>query len=578
MSTFTQAERELLRAVSRLTYANPFGEERLEAEERALGRRVRAQGRGGVSLREDNAWEMAVDELQSRTVGLLERRRAIVLRDPGALDPRDAEAWRDAVFTAAFHVMRPELDAHLAAAPSREGRPPSAKGLLEKLTAFTARYLPLGKTAMAKHDAAPEGALVVAPAPFLVPGDVERLLGLFHQLRRAFLLVYHRIAGSSPCMARLRASVWEAIFSNDLRFYTQALAGRLRDFPVLVLGETGTGKELVARALGLSAYIPCDATRQEFATDYRSMFLACNIAQFAETLVESELFGHVKGAYTGAVTDAEGLMKVCPEGGVVFLDEIGELSPTVQVKMLRVLQARMFSPVGSRGQYPFHGRLVTATHRDPAVQIAAGRLREDFVFRLAASVIHLPPLRQRLSEDAAELEDLLQHIARRLASPLDPAGNATQALPSAALGSEAVLQRIASPIALMTKDGYRWPGNVRELEQASRSILLHGCYRPVLAPFDPSPPPDAAAPLPMHRQASQPPGPMGEILGALIDGSLSMRDLQDAYCRHVHQLAGGFQAAGERLGVDWRTVKSAVSRGRIPPASRDGKDRGKGRA
>ena len=207
---------------------------------------------------------------------------------------------------------------------------------------------------------------------------------------------------------------------------------------VLVRGETGTGKELVAKAL--------------HATSARAdrPFLAVNCATLTGDLLASELFGHVRGAFTGAVRDHPGLVARA-RGGTLFLDEVGELTPPVQVKLLRVLQERRVRQVGGTAEIPVDVRFVAATNRDLEAEVRAGRFREDLYYRLNVIHLHLPPLRER----PEDIPELARHVVTRTCRRLG--------LPEKRLTSD----------ALQLLQAYHWPGNVRELENVlERAVVL----------------------------------------------------------------------------------------------------------
>ena len=207
---------------------------------------------------------------------------------------------------------------------------------------------------------------------------------------------------------------------------------------VLVMGESGTGKELVARAL-------------HFQSDrVGGPFEAVNVSTLAEGVVESELFGHERGAFTGAVATRAGLFERA-SGGTLFLDEIGELSGSVQAKLLRVLQEREVTRVGGATARQVDVRVVCATHRDLQAEVSAGRFREDLYFRLAVIPIRLPPLRARPDDIMPLANHFLRRAATRLARPLR----------GFSADAEAALR------------SHSWPGNVRELENAvERAVVL----------------------------------------------------------------------------------------------------------
>jgi Nif-specific regulatory protein len=207
---------------------------------------------------------------------------------------------------------------------------------------------------------------------------------------------------------------------------------------VLITGETGTGKELAARAVHVNS------------ARARRPFVVVNCAALAETLLESELFGHERGAFTGAVSQKKGRIELA-DGGTLFLDEIGELALPLQTKLLRVLQEREFERVGGTRSITVDVRVISATHRDLAQEVAAGRFRQDLYFRLNVVSIHLPPLRERVDDITPLAEHFVKVHGRKADRPV----------------------RGISPAALRCMLRYDWPGNVRELENAiERAIVL----------------------------------------------------------------------------------------------------------
>jgi DNA-binding NtrC family response regulator len=217
---------------------------------------------------------------------------------------------------------------------------------------------------------------------------------------------------------------------------------------VLITGESGTGKELVARALHSKGLGPDE------------LFLAVNCAAIPHELLENQLFGHIRGAYTGADRDHAGVF-IAAGAGTVFLDEIGELSRSTQAKLLRAIENKEVLPVGATRPLSFQARVLTATNKDLAVEVAADRFRADLYYRLNVITIHLPPLRDR-SDDIPELVSvLLAKHARSLGKRVDGVDNAT----------------IRGLIAA------RWPGNVRELDNALERAVLLG-DGPILTPDD----------------------------------------------------------------------------------------------
>lgn len=208
---------------------------------------------------------------------------------------------------------------------------------------------------------------------------------------------------------------------------------------VSIRGESGTGKELVARAI--------------FQNSLRKdkPFLAVNCAAIPESLLESELFGHAKGSFTGAINKRIGKFQQC-EGGTIFLDEIGDMSLSTQAKILRVLQEHAFQPVGSEETVEVDVRVITSTNKDLWVAIEQGQFREDLYYRLKVVTIYMPPLRQRKEDIPLLVDYFLQKFAREFNKNI----------------------KKIHPDAMCFLSGYNWPGNVRELENAIQTAVVMG--------------------------------------------------------------------------------------------------------
>jgi transcriptional regulator with PAS, ATPase and Fis domain len=243
------------------------------------------------------------------------------------------------------------------------------------------------------------------------------------------------LVGTSHGMRTVRAMIAKLANSNST---------------VLITGESGTGKELAARAI------------HEMSPRRHGCFVPVNCGAIPEELLESELFGHVRGAFTGAVNARQGRFQLA-HGGTLFLDEIAEMSTKLQVKLLRVLQERQFEPVGSDGAVQVDVRVVTATNRDLRVAVREGKFREDLFYRLNVVPLELPPLRERDADIALLIRHFLEFHARRR--------------------GKAAIQ--VDDEAMVMMERYGWPGNVREVENlVERLVVLNedGTVRPTDLP------------------------------------------------------------------------------------------------
>jgi DNA-binding NtrC family response regulator len=282
---------------------------------------------------------------------------------------------------------------------------------------------------------------------------------------------------------------------------------------VLVQGESGTGKELVARAIHFSG------DRGE------GPFVAVSCAALAETLLESELFGHEKGSFTGALAQKKGKFELA-EGGTLFLDEIGDISPKLQVDLLRVLQERRFFRVGGTTEIKVDVRVVAATHRDLEADVREGRFRDDLFYRLNVINVRIPPLRERREDVpllAQEFLDRLSHVLGREVSGF----------------SEEALR------VLMDHD---WPGNVRELENAVERALVT-CKTGVLGAQD----------FAFLARAA------GASAGPALPAGLTLQEMEKEYiAATLQRMRGNVKAAAEALGIDRSTLYEKIKRYEIP--------------
>jgi len=293
------------------------------------------------------------------------------------------------------------------------------------------------------------------------------------------------------------------------------------DVPVMIQGESGTGKELVAAAI------------HNESPRAGGLFVPVNCGALPEGLLESELFGHVRGAFTGAIRDKKGRFELADRGSI-FLDEIGDVSPPMQVKLLRVLQDGAFERVGGERTIQVDARVISATNKDLRQEIAAGRFREDLYYRLCVVPIHLPPLHER----CGDIPLLVDHIIKRIASETGRQG------------------LTLSPTALDALLSYEWPGNVRELQNALQFALVK--CKDTLIEWSDLPPhvirgglagfPEATAGLSRFAHAEAPTsatpalrGPRKKLSATAVRGAM-------------HQTNGNKVAAARALGVSRATL------------------------
>ena len=381
-------------------------------------------------------------------------------------------------------------------------------------------FVTMAKTADAAIEAMRQGAYDYLFKP-LDPHQLRRVVGealeVARRMRQPAVVaetapdpdVDGAIVGSCPAMVE----VYKAI-------------GRVaaQDVPVLITGESGTGKELVALAV------------YQHGPRAKAPFLALNCAAIPENLLESELFGHEKGAFTGAERRRIGKFEQC-NGGTLFLDEIGDMPLALQAKMLRVLQEQAFERVGGNETVRTDVRLIAATHRDLEAWSAEGRFRPDLYYRLGVFTIHLPPLRER----GDDLPMLIHHYVRRF---------------NRELGREV---REVAPEAMEKLCGYSWPGNIRELQSVLKQALLRATG-PVLVP--------AFLPELAPRKASEPTTAIGagSRLEALIEQRLrdGSQDLYEEARREfdlfllplvLRSTEGNQVQAARTLGIARRTLR-----------------------
>ena len=502
MALLSLDHRAFLGAVSHLAYANPFLPERIEWERAALGSEfvegepVWSQQVKDPEQPRANVWKIA--ERLTPVVALLRDRLAAGAHAPN----EDLLLYEDSVLYLLYQRYYSRfLEAGCAPASNRD---PARWRFYNEFLADWRHFFQLDR------------------AHFHSGYDPCHTFACFRQIQRAFDQIFADIIGGSMPAARLRASIWQSIFTHDVRRYRRTLYARMGEFATLITGPSGTGKELAARAIGQSRYVPFDDRRLTFAED-AALFFPINISALSPTLVESELFGHLRGSFTGAIADRKGWLETCPELGSVFLDEIGDLDPAIQVKLLRVIETRTFHPVGDTAGRQFRGKLIAATNRDLSAAMRKQQFREDLYYRLCSDQIATPSLAEQLTDSPAILDELIFYMARRVAGA----------------DSDDLAAEVSSWIRNNLGSDYPWPGNYRELEQCVKNVLIRRNYRPSRA----------------HAE-----DPFEQFTQDVRAGNLTADCLLTRYVTLVYSRTRSYEETGRRLRLDRRTVKAKIDR------------------
>jgi transcriptional regulator with AAA-type ATPase domain len=506
-----RADRRFLTAVSHLLYSNPFLTDILVYEREALGT---------DAIDEPPIWSMTVsdpDRVRANAWRIVDRLQPLLEKLRGALaageETRDGDLvlYEDGLLYAFYYRYYQQF---VVATFRPQGREKSRWQFYREFCSEWNRFFEI-------------------PGMKLPTGhQAKHTFACYYQIVRAFHHIFEQIIGNSRPAARLRAAIWQSVFTHDIRRYRRTLFSRMNEFATLITGPSGTGKELVARSIALSRYVPFDEARLAFEEDLSGLFFPINIAALPGTLVESELFGHKRGSFTGAVQDKQGWLEACPPLGAVFLDEIGDLEPGIQVKLLRVIETRSFRALGESDARTlrFQGKLIAATNRNLALAIRKRRFREDLYYRLCSDQIVTPSLRQQIDESPGVLADLILFLSRRIA------GDEAEAL---AAETQQWIEKNLDP-------AYQWPGNYRELEQCVRNILIRKEY-------------------PISRLAKR--RNSSAILDGATSGQLTANELLSRYCTLVYSQTGSYEETARRLQIDRRTVKAKVNFELLPPAA-----------
>ncbi len=485
MREFNKQQRDDFESIARLAFVNPFSQERLQADEEFIEKRC-----VGLPLKQ------RIDQVQKKLVWQL--------RDSGALQnfciSAVDEKSRDTMVTVWLFYQFHEFEQDFARLIEQQQQ----AGEKNLRVSFADKIVSCFEQAGFSDQ------------------DTEKYIALFWQLHRGFTFINQHIAGECLSMTALRMRLWNNIFTFNPRWYLEYLNTKMEDFSTLLLGETGTGKSLAAYTIGRSGFIPYSIVQRQFLESFTRSYQSINLAQFPATLLESELFGHKKGAFTGAIEKHEGVFARCSAHGAVFIDEIGDIDIPTQVKLLNVIQDRWFCPIGSHEKKRFSGRVIAATNRDIEALREQHKFRDDLYYRLCSDVIEIPGLQQRIRENPTELRGLVASLIRRVIDAPD----------------EALLDQLEQQIHSSVPIDYAWPGNVRELEQCLRQICLTGRYRPQL------------------RRGTHD----SEVVFGVTEnkGEITATQLMQQYCQFLYERYGRYESVARITHLDRRTVKKYI--------------------
>lgn len=477
------SDREFFHLVSRAGFTNPFSDQRLEID-RAISRNE--SGTTWSEVRPE-----AISEVSKR-IAELDGGKTVCIDD---FQSTDRQLIEHLFLFDVYHQFNDHFDK-----------------LIDEQAAAGEKLL---KAAFAGE------AISKLKARGFSANRARHYFSLFYQVRRAFYYIERGLVGRCESMKKLRMDLWNNIFTHDILHYESLLWDKMEDFSTLLLGPTGCGKGAAAAAIGRSGFIPFDESKQTFAESFTEMFVPINLSQYVESLLESELFGHKKGAFTGAVASHDGLFALCGQHGSIFLDEIGEVSTQIQIKLLQVLQERIFSPVGSHQKLSFHGRVIAATNRSIDQLRIDGKFRDDFYYRLCSDCIYVPGLQQRIQEDAGELDDMIAVTIKRIAG--HESGELVETV------KEVINKRLGSD--------YHWPGNVRELAQCIRRVIIKRDYEGDT----------------VYKMSGS-----NEFIKDIEAGTLDGQSLLAGYCSSLYKKHKTYEEVARITKLDRRTVKKYI--------------------
>ncbi len=503
---FSEKNRRIIEPIVQTIFTNPFKDEIQQLNRRILGDRYAGPDKPQSSFAEGLTPSENQKAILQSCRSLVDKARKKIIAQSIPAEHPDYSLYEHLIYYLSFQDLSQSIDRFILRCIEKPDTNPEWKDFKE-LKAYYDFYLkPDGKD---------------YPTHYTLP----EISAFFFQIRRAFFHTYTSLAGASPAITTLRARVWDSIFTHNMERYLRALYGRMNDIYTLITGPSGSGKELVARCIGLSRFIPFDEKTRTFERNFMDAYFPVNLSALSSTLIESELFGHRRGAFTGALQDKTGYFESTGQFGTIFLDEIGDTDAKIQVKLLRVLQSKEFQRLGDTKARKFEGKVMAATNIDLLQSIENGTFRADLYYRLCADQIETPPLASILDGNAEEAELLVRFIAARTAGPDEVDQLADETL-------RYINTRLPSH--------YDWPGNFRELEQCVRNILVHGEYHP------------HAVALAEETSASH-------AQDAFVRGAYTLNGLIEAYVSQEYRRTPSLSEVGMRLQADPRTIKKHLN-------------------
>ncbi len=482
-----------------MIYCNPFEDERKELDKQALGEHYTNPP---DSIKYDTEHSQNLIHLLDRCQSLLTFARSALKESANPDKHPQYPLYEHLVYFFLYHQLAFSVDQFIQLCITD----PSKNLEWREFTELKEGY---------------EGYFIIQNKALKTSYALPDLAAFIFQMRRAFYHTQTSLVGNSPTSIKLRARVWNSVFTHNMKRYLRCLYNRMENVFTLITGPSGSGKDIVARCIGLSRFIPFNEKTKKFQLNYSQVFYSLNLSSLSETLIESELFGHKKGAFTGALQNRAGYFESCGQFGTVFLDEIGDTNPDIQVKLLGVLQTRQFQRLGDTEPLHFQGKVMAATNRNLIKEINDGNFREDFYYRLCADQIKTPSLQSVLDSSPNELENLVGYIAETIAGQEE---------------KDTLTDEVVSWIHKNLPNNYTWPGNFRELEQCARNIMVHGEYFP-------------------HTETGEWKSRSSSLPEQAATQQWSLNQLISTFIQQEYTRTPNLAQVADRLKVDRRTVK-----------------------